>query len=120
MRGKVTDRGRYLHVEHEHVSDVEDIKQRIREAADLIAKGSPARMLVDARYFHRLWSPLEASEILETTFASVPEDSRIAFILSDYAPPESRPVYQGLQDSMMDVQIFQSEADAERWLVRDL
>ncbi len=112
MIGKAILRKGYVYIEHEYVSSVADVLQRIEDAVGLIQDGAPHRLLVDARYFHRTWQPEQGGTIVDAVRHSLPEDTRIALMLSPEIPAFARPVLGGLKAAGWQVGHFTQEDEA--------
>ncbi|WP_300528072.1 hypothetical protein [Maricaulis sp.] len=118
MIGKAILRDGYVYVEHEHVSGVDDVLQRIEDAAVLFGTGAPHRLLVDARYFHRTWRPEQGTIIVDAVKHRFPADTRIAMLLPAELPAQSRSVMGGLRAAGWAVGHFTHEREALAWLMR--
>jgi hypothetical protein len=117
MIGKAILRDGYVYVEHEYVSAVADVLQRIEDAATLIQDGAPHRLLVDARYFHRTWQPEQGNVIVDAVRHGLPADTRIALMLSPDIPEHARPVLGGLKAAGWQIGHFTHEDEALAWLL---
>lgn len=119
MIGKAILRDGYVYVEHEYVSGVADVLQRIEDTAALIEDGAPHRMLVDARYFHRTWQPEQGRVIVDAIKHGLPADTRIAILLPAEIPKHARPVLGGLQEAGWQAAHFTVETEALAWLLAE-
>ena len=115
--GRTSLRNGYILVEHAHVSGVEEVIDRIDEAAALIAAGGPPRLLVDARHFLRNWRVDQSADIADAVRERLPEETRIAILMSrEGLPRNGRPVTESLQADDRPVETFLHPGEALAWL----
>lgn len=116
MSGKAILRDGYIFIEHEYVSDVADILQRIDDAAELIKVGAPHRILVDARFVHRTWPVEQSTVIVDSILHTFPAGTRIALVLPPEIPAKASRVLGGLKRAGWQASSFAEAAEAQSWL----
>ncbi len=120
MIGRVSIEQGYVLLEHEHVSDLDQVLQRIRAAKELFASGAPHRLLVDARYYIPTWSKEQAPIIAMSVLEAFPADLRIAVMVKEPSTLEAvKPIMERLVAKGIVLNRFSSREEALEWLFDD-
>ncbi|MBO6797995.1 STAS/SEC14 domain-containing protein [Maricaulis sp.] len=110
-------RGDYIHVVESYVSEIEDIKNRMREVAHLAQTCGVLRVLVEARHANGSFSENQLVDLAEFGADVVGVLERIA-MLRDVDQPDDAwmGVTRVLKAVGFDIRAFSSEEAALAWL----
>lgn len=118
MIGQVTLQSGYVLLEHEHVSDLEQVLDRVSAAKAVFDDGAPHRLLVDARYYIPAWKSEDAPKIAAAVLDAFPPSLRIAVLIKEQSTLSAvRPIMERLVANGITLDRFRVYEDALAWLL---
>ena len=120
MLGRTILRDDHIHVQYSAVADGADVLARAREVADLLARGAPRRVLIDARDVVWTFEPDGADTAAETVLDLLPRDVRFAvWTAQGLESSLARPLNVHMRDAGYAVGHFRRRGAALDWLLGD-
>ena len=118
MIGRVTLQSGYVLLEHEHVSDLEQVLDRVSAAKAIFDDGAPQRLLVDARYYIPAWKPEDVPRIAAAVLDAFPPGLRIAVLIKEQSTLSAvRPIMERLVANGITLERFRVREEALAWLL---
>ena len=117
MEGKAVWKNGYVLLEHDHVSEAENIFQRIRDTSALFESGAPPKLLVDSRFYRVMLSNTDQSDIAARVRNAFPENIQIAVLLKEASTADQvMPIIRRLNQAGVNIRTFSTVEQAEAWL----
>lgn len=118
MIGRVTLQSGYVLLEHEHVSDLEQVLDRISAAKAIFDGGAPQRLLVDARYYIPAWKSEDVPKIAAAVLDAFPPSLKIAVLIKEQSTLSAvKPIMERLVATGITLDRFRVRDEALEWLL---
>jgi hypothetical protein len=118
MIGHSTLRDGYIHVVDEHVSDIDDVITRMREAGKLMKSSGVRRLFVDSSYALEIWRVAKIPDLVRSAKRYIPEAERVAILRGSWDDADVMPqLIDALNAAGIHAQIFSNSNSAHKWLV---
>lgn len=120
VEGFSVARDNYIHVVEAYFSELEDIKNRMREVAHLAGSCGVFRVLVEARHATGKFSQAQLLDLADFGADVVGTLERIAMLRENSQPDDAwQGITQALKDAGFKIRAFRSEKAALAWLTSD-
>lgn len=117
VEGFSVARDSYIHVVEAYFSELDDIKNRMREVAHLAETCKVHRVLVEARHATGRFSEAQLLDLADFGADVVGSLERIAMLREDSQPDDAwQGITQALKNAGFDIRAFCSEKTALAWL----